>query len=140
MEHNVNERVEHLLNLLSNSDANEIEVQTPRWRIHARRVVTPAPIMASEQSPIAQAEKPAQPRSVMVRSPLVGFFHTRRKPVKLGDHVERGEVICTIEAMGLMNEVQTPVSGQVVEVLAEDGFAVEYGQPLYRIVEDSDGT
>lgn len=73
-----------------------------------------------------------------VRSPMVGTFYSSPSPdadpyVKIGDSVKTGSVICIIEAMKLMNEIESEVSGKVVKILVENGTAVEYDQPLMLI-------
>ncbi|MEJ5253493.1 MAG: biotin/lipoyl-binding protein [Chthonomonadetes bacterium] len=132
------ERIEHLLRLLQQSDASELEVETDGWRLRAKRqvVVTQPPTSDTELPPPEPA--PSEPAPVWIRSPLVGFFQPRPQPLQVGDVVRQGEVVCLIQAMGLMNEVQCPVDGRIAEVLVEDGVAVEYGQPLYRVEVDTD--
>jgi acetyl-CoA carboxylase biotin carboxyl carrier protein len=71
-----------------------------------------------------------------VKSPMVGTFYESPSPgaaafVKPGDHVTAGQVLCIVEAMKLMNEIEADVSGEVVKRIANDGQPVEYGQPLY---------
>ncbi|MBH8562659.1 acetyl-CoA carboxylase biotin carboxyl carrier protein [Nostoc sp. CENA67] len=78
---------------------------------------------------------------VEVPSPMVGTFYRAPAPgeaafVELGDRVRNGQTVCIIEAMKLMNEIETEVSGQVMEILVENGEPVEYGQPLMRINPD----
>jgi acetyl-CoA carboxylase biotin carboxyl carrier protein len=73
-----------------------------------------------------------------VKSPMVGTFYESPSPgaaafVKPGDHVTAGQVLCIVEAMKLMNEIEADVSGEVVKRIANDGQPVEYGQPLYLI-------
>lgn len=73
-----------------------------------------------------------------VRSPLVGTFYESSSPgaapfVKIGDQVEAGQVLCIIEAMKLMNEVEADVAGEVVQRIAVSGQPVEYGQPLFSV-------
>lgn len=75
-----------------------------------------------------------------VISPIVGVFYAASSPeaepfVKVGDHVEKGQVIGIVEAMKLMNEIESDVSGVVTEVCVADGEGVEYGQPLIRVQE-----
>jgi acetyl-CoA carboxylase biotin carboxyl carrier protein len=130
------ERIERLLNLFARSDASELEVETERWRLRARRQVA-AVAPTSPEPAMELVTTPKEPASVWIRSPLVGFFEPRPKPVQVGDVVQQGEVVCLIKAMGLMNEVRSPANGCVAEVLVEEGIAVEYGQPLYRIVEEN---
>lgn len=87
------------------------------------------------------AEKPAEalPSNLHeIRSPIVGTFYRAPAPdadqfVKMGDSVTPGKILCIIEAMKLMNEIESDVSGKIVKVLVENGKAVEYNQPLFLI-------
>jgi acetyl-CoA carboxylase biotin carboxyl carrier protein len=86
----------------------------------------------------AAAAPPVDDKSHLVTSPFVGTFYRRPNPdasayVEQGQKVEKGAVLCIIEAMKLMNEIEADVAGVIVGVMAEDGAAVEYGQPLFRI-------
>lgn len=77
----------------------------------------------------------------IIASPMVGTFYESPSPdsesfVKLGDSVKKGQTLCIIEAMKLMNEIESEVSGKIVEVLVKDGDMVEYGTPLFKIEED----
>jgi len=81
------------------------------------------------------------PKLVEVPSPMVGTFYRAPAPgeapfVEVGDRVRQGQTVCIIEAMKLMNEIETEVSGQVVEILIQNGQPVEYNQPLMRIKPD----
>jgi acetyl-CoA carboxylase biotin carboxyl carrier protein len=74
----------------------------------------------------------------MIKSPIVGTFYAAPSPeapryVKVGDTVHPGRVVCIIEAMKLMNEIEADVDGEVVRILVENGQPVEYGQPLFAI-------
>lgn len=74
----------------------------------------------------------------IVKSPMVGTFYIKPSPtsepyVEVGKEVKQGDTLCIIEAMKLMNEIESEFSGKVVEVLVEDGESVEYGTPLFRI-------
>ena len=80
----------------------------------------------------------------IVKSPIVGTFYTSPSPdaapfVKVGDRVSKGQVICIVEAMKLMNEIEADVTGEVVRVLVENGQPVEYGQPLFAIRPNEQG-
>lgn len=134
------EQIERLLHLLQQSDASELEVETDRWRLRAKRQVTTAVETPPAVTVSSPELLPPEPRAGWVRAPLVGFFQSRPKPIQVGDTVRQGEVMCLIKAMGLMNEVQSPVDGRVVEMLVEDGDPVEYGQLLYRVEVDADET
>jgi acetyl-CoA carboxylase biotin carboxyl carrier protein len=74
----------------------------------------------------------------IVKSPIVGTFYGSPSPgtepfVRLGEHVEVGQTLCIVEAMKLMNEIESDLGGEVMRVFAEDGQPVEYGQPLFGI-------
>jgi len=89
---------------------------------------------AAEIAPLA----PVDDGSHIVTSPFVGTFYRRPNPdsaeyVKLNGHVDKGAVLCIVEAMKLMNEIEADVSGTVVAVLAADNSVVEFGQPLFKI-------
>ncbi|MBD2592728.1 acetyl-CoA carboxylase biotin carboxyl carrier protein [Nostoc spongiaeforme FACHB-130] len=80
-------------------------------------------------------------RLVEVASPMVGTFYRAPAPgeapfVEVGDRVRQGQTVCIIEAMKLMNEIEAEISGQVMEILVQNGEPVEYGQPLMRINPD----
>lgn len=81
---------------------------------------------------------PQEQKFVEVVSPMVGTFYRAPAPgevafVEVGDRIRLGQTVCIIEAMKLMNEIETEVSGQVIEILVQDGEPIEYGQPLMRI-------
>ena len=97
---------------------------------------TPAPVPASA-API-----PPEPRSSedlhLVKSPIVGTYYESPSPgaepfVKVGGYVETGQTLCIVEAMKLMNEIESDISGEVLRIFAENGQPVEYGQPLFGI-------
>ena len=75
---------------------------------------------------------------VAVEAPMVGTFYRASAPtaepyVREGDAVKEGQIVCVIEAMKLMNEIEAKVAGRVAKILVENGHAVEYGQPLFLI-------
>jgi acetyl-CoA carboxylase biotin carboxyl carrier protein len=100
------------------------------------------PIGVAVQAPDTHASlEPAPPpgdEMQVVKSPIVGTFYRAASPtgdpfVKVGDFVSPGDVLCIVEAMKLMNEIESDVAGEVVKVFAENGQPVEYGQPLFGI-------
>ncbi|HTM17108.1 MAG TPA: acetyl-CoA carboxylase biotin carboxyl carrier protein [Chthoniobacterales bacterium] len=110
------------------------------------KLVTAAPVVhaaAPAATPAAQpaaAEPPADPDANLhiVKSPIVGTFYGSPSPgaapfVSPGDHVEKGQVICIVEAMKLMNEIESDASGEVVKCLITNGQPIEFGQPLFSI-------
>lgn len=87
-----------------------------------------------------QTDKAA--KDEVITSPMVGTFYTRANEgeeplIQVGDTVQKGQVVCIVEAMKLFNEVQAGVDGEIVEVLVEDGDVVEYGQPLFKLKKRS---
>lgn len=100
----------------------------------------PAPQVASRDTPIAPVAAPptVDPKWEEIKSPMVGTFYRSPGPdeppfVEVGDRIRIGQTVCIIEAMKLMNEIEAEVSGQVIEILVENGQPIEYGQPLMRI-------
>lgn len=100
----------------------------------ADKIIQSQPI---EQSQTIQ-EDPKTEEGNIVKSPMVGTFYLRPDPnsapyVEVGKTVKKGDVLCIIEAMKLMNEIESEFDGTIVEVLVKDGEMVEYGKPLFRI-------
>jgi len=84
------------------------------------------------------AAEPAKPAALDVKSPMVGTFYKSPEPgskayVAVGDRVKKGQILCIIEAMKIMNEIESEFAGVVREILVEDAQPVEYGQALFRI-------
>ena len=97
-------------------------------------VAAAAPVAATATAPAAEIEEKLHE----VKSPIVGTFYESPSPgapafVKVGDQVEVGQVLCIVEAMKLMNEIESDVAGEVVKRIASSGQPVEYGQPLFAI-------
>ena len=87
---------------------------------------------------VAPRPEPAKPAALEVKSPMVGTFYKSPEPgakayVTVGDRVSKGQIVCIIEAMKIMNEIESEYSGIVREILAQDAQPVEYGQVLFRI-------
>jgi acetyl-CoA carboxylase biotin carboxyl carrier protein len=94
----------------------------------------------AEGTPAVEAPPSSEPKSGGndVKSPMVGTFYSAPEPgakpyVSVGSRVSKGQILCIIEAMKIMNEIESEVTGVVTEVLASDAQPVEYGQPLFRI-------
>ena len=107
--------------------------------IQAAAPVAAAPIAAAAPAAPATAAAPAVEQGVsVVKSPMVGTFYTAASPdspvfAKVGGKVGADSIVCIIEAMKVMNEIQAELSGTITEVLVENGEAVEYGQPLFKV-------
>ncbi len=150
-----NDEIKELIQLVTQSGIAELEVQRGDARVRIRRTqeqpsyVMAAPTMAAS-APAAIVETgqpahsaPSQPppppaNEHIVKSPIVGTYYDAPKPgdpvfVKVGDVVEAGQVLCIIESMKLMNEIESEIAGTVVAKLMENGRPVEYGEALFAI-------
>jgi len=115
------------------------QLMAAQGRASAPVAAAPAPVgslQAAAPAPAVEADPHAG--SHIVKSPIVGTFYTSPSPdadafVSVGDYVEAGKVLCIVEAMKLMNEIESDASGEIVAVLAKAGQPVEYGQPLFAI-------
>ena len=146
-----------LLKLVEESDIEELEVERQGQRVRIRRRGENAtPVLATPSSPplspvpaappalhASPAAAPAAPPAraenlVTIESPMVGTFYRAPAPgaepyVKEGQVVEKGSVLCIIEAMKLMNEIEAEVKGRIASVLVENAQPVEYAQPLFLV-------
>jgi len=147
-----------LIEFLKEQDIAEFELERGDVKVRIKRgapVAAPAapthnsnPLTASPSSNPAQASaevaataKPSTPADEglhVVKSPIVGTFYESPSPgsppfVKPGDKVEAGQVLCIIEAMKLMNEIEADLGGEIVKRLVNNGQPVEYGQPLFSV-------
>ena len=103
-----------------------------------------APVMAAgapQAAPAAAAETAAEEEdeALYITSPIVGTFYSAAAPdvpafVRVGDHVKNGQTVCILEAMKLMNEIESDFDGTVAEICVENGESVEYGKILFRII------
>jgi len=109
---------------------------------HAAQVAVPVPVPAAAPAPpppaAPKAEKPAEKPGTLVTSPFVGTFYRAPSPdsapyVDVGTKVKKGQVLCIVEAMKLMNEIEAEVDGKIAEILTQNATPVEFGQPLFRI-------
>src|SRR5215216_6803060 len=155
------EELRELIALLRDNELTELELENEGFRVRLRRdsglvepahVPPPAPASIPEKSPApaAPASGPSHPGTQastaasqdqdlhIIPSPIVGTFYRSPSPsaepfVKIGSNVEPESVVCIIEAMKLMNEIQAEAIGEVVKIYVENGQPVEYGQPLFGI-------
>ena len=138
------EEVERLVDLVRRSGVGEIRVRQGEVEISVKARDEAAATAGAPRGAVsrdaAETEELSAERDGLhpVRSPLVGTFYRAPAPgedpyVEVGDRVKAGEILCIVEAMKLMNEIAADVSGEVVEVLAENAGGVEYDQPLFYI-------
>ncbi len=146
-------KIKKLIELLEESNIDELEIkegeesvrisrghrQLMAQPLHAYAPAAPAPVIASAPPAATQADKPAQEsKGHTVRSPMVGTFYRSPSPgagsfVEVGKKVNAGDVICIIEAMKMMNQIEADKSGVIEAILVGDGEPVEFDQPLVSI-------
>lgn len=144
--------LEKLAKLMNESELTEMQLEDQEQSIVLKREkqtvttsMVPAPVVEAKAPAPAKVEEAKEDgassiakTAKAVKSPMVGTFYKAASPdapafVEVGSLVAQGEVVCIIEAMKLMNEIETEFSGKVVEICVEDGQAVEYGQTIMYI-------
>ena len=141
-------KLKKLIDLVQESGIAELEITEGEERVRIARggvvVATPAaapvaaPVAAAAALPVPAAPAAPAPEGHVVKSPMVGTFYRSPSPdaksfVEPGQAIKQGETICIIEAMKLMNEIESDATGVVKAILVENGQPVEYGQPLFII-------
>ncbi len=141
-------KVKKLIELLEESGIAEIEIKEGEEAVRISRmptgsaVVHALPQMAAAApiaAPAAPAEVPkARPNEHVVTAPMVGTFYASPTPgaksfVEIGDEIKVGQVLCIIEAMKMMNQIEADRAGRITSIMARNGDPVEYGQPLFVI-------
>jgi acetyl-CoA carboxylase biotin carboxyl carrier protein len=156
------QQIEQLLRFMTEHNLEEFEYSRGDLRIRLKKpsqgmLMAPRPITAPEiiipgavaaaamsapANPTSGVSVPSEPRATedlhLIKSPIVGTFYGSPSPgsepfVKVGGYVDAGQVLCIVEAMKLMNEIESDESGEVVRIFVENGQPVEYGQPLFGI-------
>ena len=143
-------KLKKLIDLVQESGIGEIEITEGEEKVRISRQAAPSPMMVAAPpmqqvalgAPAAGAEAPApapvEPKGHTLKSPMVGTFYRAPSPgapsfVEVGQSVSKGQTLCIIEAMKLLNEIESDVAGTVKAILVENGQPVEYGQPLFLI-------
>ena len=142
------EQLHRLLEVLGESDIQEFRLEGDDFRLEIRRNLPGQAVMAPVMpTPVAAAATPATPppaatgtRSDLleITAPMVGTFYRAPAPgeppfIEVGNRIDVGQTVCILEAMKLMNELEAEVSGEVVEILVDNGTPVEFGQVLMRV-------
>ncbi|WP_417069301.1 acetyl-CoA carboxylase biotin carboxyl carrier protein [Niveibacterium terrae] len=142
-------KLKKLIDLVQESGISELEVTEGEEKVriakHAGNAAPVANYYAPPPAPVAAAPAAApvaaalaEPEGASIKSPMVGTFYRSSSPdaknfIEVGDTVAAGDTLCIIEAMKLMNEIESDVAGTVKAILVENGQPVEYGQPLFVI-------
>lgn len=150
-------KLKKLIDLVQESGIGEIEITEGEEKVRISRQMTGAPVImaAPQMQPMgysaggpattgpgagqaAAVTAPAEPQGHQLKSPMVGTFYRAPSPgapafVEVGQSVAKGQTLCIIEAMKLLNEIESDVAGTIKAILVENGQPVEYGQPLFLI-------
>ena len=147
-------KLKTLIDLVSDSNVSELEITEAEGKVRivksmgiaAPVMVQQAPVAAAPAAPVAVAAAPvaeapaapAAPAGHAVKSPMGGTFYRSSSPgaapfVQIGSVVKEGDTLCIIEAMKILNEIESDKSGTATQILCENGQATEYGQPLFIV-------
>ncbi|MDX2349317.1 MAG: acetyl-CoA carboxylase biotin carboxyl carrier protein [Porticoccus sp.] len=145
-------KIKKLIELIEESDINELEIKEGEESVRIRRggqIIAAPPMMAAApmpaapaaatQTPSAEAPATAEPEGHTLRSPMVGTFYRSSAPgekafVGEGQQVKAGDVLCIVEAMKMMNQIEADKSGTIGAILVADGEPVEFDQPMITII------
>ncbi len=137
------DEIKKLMELLKDSDISELQIEREGVKLKIKRERF---LSSFEVTPPSQPSAPAETKNEIgeththttITSPIVGIFHRSPSPesppyVEVGTHVTKGQVLCIVEAMKLMNEIESDIDGVVGNILVQNGQPVEYGEPLFII-------
>ena len=141
------EKIKQLIDDIGNSKLTSLEIEFPDGtKINAKKenkevITTQVPVEVISNKTVetkTETNVDEQKTENIVKSPMVGTFYIKPSPtanpyVEIGQKVKKGDVLCIIEAMKLMNEIESEYDGEIVEIYVKDGESVEYGKPLFRI-------
>jgi acetyl-CoA carboxylase biotin carboxyl carrier protein len=145
--------IKQVVDLMKRSDISEFEFEEDGFKLRLSskgadgpQIIqtvpagqTPAPFPVATPATGEAVSAPAEEKGIsIIKSPMVGTFYSAASPespafVKIGSKVSNESVVCIIEAMKVMNEIQAEMSGTISELLVENGEAIEYGQPLFKV-------
>lgn len=147
------EQIKQLMEDMGNSKLSSIDIEFPdgikikmEKKAEEKQVIVssqiePERVFVAERNEESQGENKEETKveGTIVASPMVGTFYMKSSPnsdpyVELGSVVKKGDILCIIEAMKLMNEIESEYDGKIAEIFVKDGEPVEYGKPLFRIV------
>jgi len=144
--------IKEMITLMNENNLLELEIEKEGMRIRLKKeqpggdktgspqiVTIPQVSVTQEQiQPTQERKTESLRKTVEIKAPMVGTFYRAPSPespsfAEVGQNLEVGQVVCIIEAMKLMNEIKSEVKGKIVEVLAENGHPIEFGQPLFLV-------
>ena len=136
------EKIKQLIIDMGNSKLTSIDLEFPdgvKIKMEKNSSVAAMPVVQQVVVEEKAENTEQKEEGNIIKSPMVGTFYSKSSPtgnpyVEVGSDVKKGTVLCIIEAMKLMNEIESEFNGKIAEILVEDGTPVEYGQPLFRII------
>ena len=152
-----NKEIQKLLDFIAQSNLDEVSIETSELKLSVKRYgqapvvhtvaaavpMAVAPVAAPVATPVAPSTAPVTPvvaatNRVTIKSPMIGTFYRSASPesplfVEIGTEVTKGKTVCIIEAMKLFNEIESEISGRIVEILVENATPVEFDQPLFVV-------
>ena len=147
----INEDINKMIRDLENSNINKLEVEFPNGlkikmdkgagtlsNVPTTPSISTTPVVTNKVITNVNTENKEEDNYKIIKSPMVGTFYASSSPttepfVKVGDKVKKGQVVCIVEAMKLMNEIESEFDGEVVEICVKNEDVVEYGTPLFKI-------
>ena len=146
------EDIKKLIDDMGTANIDELKIEFPEgMKISMKKNINKEVVATTEQPQAAiptiqvntennviKEEKTCEENYKIIKSPMVGTFYSKPAPdkepfVKVGDNVKKEQVVCIIEAMKLMNEIESEFDGEIVEICVNDGDIIEYGMPLFKI-------
>lgn len=139
------EKIKQLIDDMGESKLTSLEIDFPdgtkiSMRKGEKEVVVKTAESSSENETLEAVSvvDAKEPEGNVITSPMVGTFYAKPSPdsepyVEVGSHVKKGDVVCIVEAMKLMNEIESEFEGEIIEILVKNGEPVEYGKPLFRV-------
>ena len=137
------DKIKKLAELLKDQELTEIELESDDFKIKVRKEVSysstvAAPVAAAPSASAAPAAAASSESFIEIKSPMVGTFYAAPSPdsdafMKVGDKIKKGQTVCIVEAMKLMNELPSEVEGEVVEICVANGEAVSFGQVIAKL-------
>lgn len=146
------EQIKKLIDDMGAANIDELEIEFPEGmkismkKNTSKEVITTTvqpqttipTIQVNTENNVVKEEQKCEENYKIIKSPMVGTFYSKPAPdkdafVKVGDNIKKGQVVCIVEAMKLMNEIESEFDGEIVEVCVNDGDVVEYGTPLFKI-------
>jgi acetyl-CoA carboxylase biotin carboxyl carrier protein len=135
------DKINILAEILKKQDLTEIELESDGLKIKVRKEVSytaQTPALSAATPSLSPVDSPKQEKFKEIKSPMVGTFYSSGSPdseafIKVGDKVKKGDTVCIVEAMKLMNELPSEIEGEVVEICVKNGEGISFGQVIAKL-------